>query len=163
MIKKFNEAQTSKKRLVVKKGYTLTVVSWENDGDHYNTNTKIVETVEEAEAYYNLMQLCKSKNRGIGLGNSSNFSAAQKQLIIDFFKENPILLYDYFKQSNVEEFFKKNLEVEKGELDEEEYVEYFQDITCDLLGSSEYYACRVMESCTVTYSPEDIYLEEIQF
>jgi hypothetical protein len=31
----------------IKKGYTLTVTSWENDGDYYNTKSKTVETLEE--------------------------------------------------------------------------------------------------------------------
>jgi hypothetical protein len=32
------------KQNIVKKGYTLKVVSWENDGDYYQTNYKKVDT-----------------------------------------------------------------------------------------------------------------------
>ena len=42
----------------IKKGYTLTVTSWENDGDYYNTKSKTVETLEEAKVWWNMMQLC---------------------------------------------------------------------------------------------------------
>ena len=81
---------------VINKGYTLTVVSWENDGDNYNTKSKIVDSKEKAKAYYDLMQLCKSENNPkageIGLGNSSNFSQKQIEAITTFLKANPILL-----------------------------------------------------------------------
>ena len=157
VIKKFNEAVSTNKKLIVKKGYTLTVVSWENDGDNYNTKTKTVETVEEAEALYKLMQLCRSKNRGDrnSLGNSiDDFSASQLKMLGDFFRQNPIVL---------KEFFGHNPELDVEDIDDETYAEYFDELKGDLLGYSEYYLCRVMESCTVTYSPEDIYLDVITF
>lgn len=31
------------------------------------------------------------------------------------------------------------------------------------MGESEFYEFRVCESCTVTYSPEDIYLDIVEF
>ena len=140
-----------KTQKVVKKGYTLTVVSWENDGDNYNTNSITVESKEMAEAYYNMMQLCRSKNNRIngeiGLGNSSDgFNRRQRQAIISLFDNYPILL-------------------QGTEIDEDEHnLDYlFMEISVDLLGSSEFYTCRVMESCTITYSPEDIYLETVEF
>jgi hypothetical protein len=132
--------------VVVNKGYTLTVVSWENDGDHYNTKSKTVDTKEEAEALYNLMQMCKSENRvGGGLGNACDFSSRQKQAIIDFFKSNPILVG------------------EDGVDEDDDYIELFYDYSYSLLGGSEWYVCRVMETCTVTYSTDTISVEEIKF
>ena len=87
-IKKFNEAVGSNKKLIVKKGYTLSVVSWENDADNYNTKTMTVETVEEAEAFYKLMQLCKSKNNGGLLGNSHDeYSTRQLTGLGNFFRD----------------------------------------------------------------------------
>ena len=156
-IKKFNESATSSKKLIVKKGYTLTVVSWENDGDNYNTNTKTVKTIEEAEAFYKLMQLCVSKNsnrKGLGNTTDDSFNTRQVKMIADFLRENPAAL---------KEFFEYNPDLDDDNIDDEDYVVYFDEIKHDLLGSSEYYLCRVMESCTVTYSPNDIYLEEIKF
>ncbi len=159
IIKKFNEAtSTPNKKLIVKKGYTLSVVSWENDGDNYNTKIKTVETVEEAEALYKLMQLCRSKNRGdrncLGNTTDDNFSIGQKETLANFFRENPAALKEFFK-------YNPNLDVD--DIDDDTYTEYFDEIKGDLLGYSEYYLCRVMESCTVTYSPDDIYLDIITF
>lgn len=137
---------------VINKGYTLTVVSWENDGDHYATNSKTVETLEEAKVWWDMMQLCDSKNNQpngiVKLGNSyDGFTPQQEEVAVDFImKHHKTLLPD----DNIEE-------------DEDGLVYLFSDLAGELLGYSEYYACRVMESCSVTYSAEDIYLEEINF
>lgn len=145
-IRKFNE-ESSNKKLIVKKGYTLSVISWENDGDNYDTNKKTVESIEEAESLYKLMMLCKSKNnvdeRGLGNTTTSKFNEDQIDMIVDFFEKNTTLI--------------------NGDINEHKCIALFYDLTDQLLGSSEYYLCRVMESCSVTYSPSDIYLEEINF
>ena len=140
------------RKKVISKGYTITVVSWENDGDNYNTNSITVESKEMAEAYYNMMQLCRSKNNRIngeiGLGNTSDgFNRRQRQAIISLFDNYPILLH--------------GTKIDEDEDDDLDYL--FMEISVDLLGSSEFYTCRVMESCTITYSPEDIYLETVEF
>ena len=137
---------------VIEKGYTITVVSWENDGDNYNTKSITVDSKEKAKAYYGLMKLCESENNQkkgvIKLGNSCDeFSEEQIEVIVNFLKANPILL--------------EGDDVENA--DDEQIVDWFYSLTYDLLGSSEYYACRVMESCNITYSENDIVLEEVTF
>lgn len=143
-------------KLVVKKGYTLTVDSWENDADFNQTHSRTVKTLEEAIALYNFMQLCVSKNnlpKGvIRLGNTfDSFSYAQIELIEDFLKANPIL---------------GKIEARNEEDDDDDWDDYIRDrfhtITGGLLGSSEDFTCRVMEECIVTYSDKDIYLDIIQ-
>lgn len=132
------------------KGYTITVVSWENDGDNYNTKSIIVDTIDKARDYYELMQLCVSENNRPGmefrLGNTyDGFNKDQIQLIVDFFKSHPNICGD-----NVFE-------------DDDEYVDFFYELSYDLLGGSEYYVCRVMENCIVTFLEEDVYAEKIEF
>ena len=131
---------------VVNKGFTITVVSWENDGDNYNTISITVDDDQKARAYFDMMQLCKSKNSSYkGLGNTyGQFSEKQKNTIIDFMKSNPCLL-----DENIE--------------DEDFLLDTFDDLKCSLLGSSENYRCRVMESCVITYSSEDIFVKEIKY
>lgn len=139
---------------VINKGYTLTVTSWENDGDNYNTKSLTVDSIEEAKSYYNLMQLCKSKNskreKGImSFGNMTDeFNISQTNFIISFLTDNSVLLSNFDNDCDKDEDF---------------YLDAFQELIYHLLGSSEYYTCRVMESCIVTYSKEDIYVEEIKF
>jgi hypothetical protein len=141
------------KKLVVQKGYTLTVISWENDGDNYNTISKTVDSLGEAKVWYEMMQLCKSGNNQpsgiIKLGNSYNgFSKQQKRVAIDFIKENHKIL---IPGDNIEDD------------DENDLSELFCDLAGELLGYGENYACREMKECVITYSPTDIYLEEIKF
>ena len=136
----------------IEKGYTLTVKSWENDGDNYNTKTKTVQTLEEAKVWWDMMQLCKSKNNQppniILLGNSyDGFTSKQKEVAKNFIiKHHEILL----PEDNIEEH-------------DEDLADWFCDLASELLGSGDNYSCRVMEECIITYSLEDIYFEEIKF
>lgn len=124
------------KKLVIEKGYTIEVTSWENDGDNYNTESITVETLEEARKIYRVCnELFKSCNNGEGgIGNSMGGEC--EEVIEEYIKNNPEL-----------------------NLTEDE----ISDLSYDLMGSSEYYDFRVCESVSVTYSPGDIYLEEIKF
>lgn len=143
----------------IKKGYTLTVTSWENDADNYNTNSKTVETKEEAKALYDLMQLCVSKNNKpkgvIRLGNTGDngFDIYQIDLLYEFFKSNSVLLKEPLE--NID-----SMDVD----DEKDYItNLFYEAEDGLLGSSEHYTCRVMESCVVTYSDVEVKPEIIKF
>jgi hypothetical protein len=136
----------------INKGYTLTVKSWENDADNPQTKSKTVATIEEAKVWWDMMQLCKSKNNQpkgvVMLGNSyDGFTSKQKEVAIDFIKEHhKILLPDDDIESN-----------------EDNLADWFCDLAGELLGHGEDYACRVMESCVVTYSPVDVIPEIIKF
>lgn len=137
---------------VINKGYTITVVSWENDGDNYNTKSITVDSIEKAKANYKLMQLCESKNNQpkgvIKLGNTyGEFSDDQIDLIRDFFNSNPIFGVNFTEDYH-----------------EDDIADVFSNEVHPLLGSSgEDFTCRVMESCTITYSDKDIFVEEIKF
>jgi len=62
----------------INKGYTLTVTSYENDGDYPNTESKTLATLEEAKVWNEMMQLCKSNI----LGNTyDDFNNKQKKLL----------------------------------------------------------------------------------
>ncbi len=137
------------------KGYEVTVVSWENDGDNYNTLSK---TYQSKELAIEIAKLCKtlfiSKNNGEnGIGNSSD-SPGQKifDRIIDYMKDHLILLDNPNFRG-----------VSKSNVSDQELIDICMEYNNDLLGGSEYYYSRVCESVKITYSPEDIYAEEIKF
>mgnify|MGYP005614101981 CR=1 FL=1 len=136
---------------VVNKGYTLTVVAWENDADNYNTKSKTVATKEEAKVWFDMMQLCESENNQpkgvIKLGNSSDLSPEQEEIAKNFIKQHHQILVP---QDNIEE-------------NEDNLVDWFCSLAGGLLGHSEWYTCRVMASVTITYSPEDVFVEEVNF
>ena len=133
------------KKKVINKGYTITVVSWENDGDNYNTLSKTVETLEEATKLHKIYtELCKSGKRGI----SNSMDGESTQTIIDYINNNKELFLDIDLDS-----------VNSENKDEaQNYIMDYMNDLLDLLGSSEWYDFRVCDSCTINYSPEDIYL-----
>lgn len=142
---------------VIEKGYTLTVTSWENDADNYRTETKTVVTREEAEQLHKICtELFKSKNRGEGgVGNSMDGDCGE--IVLNYYESNKDLL-------TFEPFINLQKRIDDYPDEVEELIfDCFQDLAYELMGGSEYYDFRVCESCDVTYSPEDIFLEEIKF
>jgi len=130
---------------VISKGYTLEVTSWENDGDNNRTQHKTVDTIEEAKRLHTICTtLFKSRSyREGGIGNS-----------MDGEGYNTILKY-------VEK--NKDLFPELEGEDDDFIIDHILHLAHELMGGSEYYDCRVCQSVIVTYSPEDVYLEEIKF
>ena len=142
---------------VVSKGYTVTCTSWENDGDNYNTNSIVVQNKEMAEALYQMCEVLfqSENNSGTGIGNSCDGDYSVQSKIADFMKQYPILLSE-----------EQMMELSECEDDEDEELDFYESACShwkgELLGSSEYYYCRVAETTTVSYSPEDIFVELIK-
>lgn len=122
--------------LIRQKGYTLEVVSWENDGDNYNTVYKTVETIKEARMLYKLCTelFCSKHNGKKGLGNS--MEGEGDKTIKKYIEENP------------------ELDLTRDKI---------YDLSYELMSSSEYYDFRVCESVTVTYLVADVYATSIKF
>lgn len=134
------------KRKVVNKGYTITVTSWENDGDNYKTKSITVESKDKAAAIAKMCRtLFKSHNNGEGgIGNMGEDERRDaKKLIVPFMKDNPVL-YDH------------------KTLKDDELVDICMDINTNLMGYSEYYYSRVCESVIITFSDKDIEVEEVK-
>ena len=133
---------------VINKGYTLSVTSWENDGDNYKTETQTYDSKEEAikmaKMCKELFVSCNSKIKGIGNTNEGDEEEAE-ETILEWLEKNPT-------------FFEN-----QANLDDEELINKIMNLNCNLMGSSEYYYSRVFASALITYSPEDIFLEEIKF
>ena len=130
---------------IINKGYTLHDTSWENDGDNYRTKSKTVPTKEEAEYLHKIFtELFKSCNNGEG-GVGNSMEGEENQTILDYVNEH------------------KNIFTDLSGEDEDGILGYFDDLSYQLMGGSEFYDFRVCESVVVTYSPEDVYLETINF
>ena len=131
---------------VVNKGYTLTVTSWENDGDNYRTKSTVFQDKDEAIKVAKMCQelFVGGSNGGGGIGNNDERDGPE-ETILEYLEENP----DFFNN--------------QSEIEDDMLIDKIMDINYNVMGGSEYYYSRVFESATLTYSPEDIYLEEISF
>ena len=138
------------KKKVINKGYTLTVTSWENDGDNYNTLSVTVDSKERALALQGLVKLSdfSTSHTERGLGNACEWESYHEDLVKDYLINNPVIMPKSWTPINFE--------------DEDDWKDAYNELTYDLLGSSEWYISRVHESSYITYSPEDIYVEEIK-
>lgn len=134
------------KHLIVPKGYTLSVTSWENAADYYNTNDYTVDNKELAKEILDFCNLCRSgSNNQTTVGNG--YAERRQDIIIKFFKEHTLLA--------------KHLEVDLD--NEDNIMDAFYELAYELFGSSELYDCRVFDSAVVTYSPTDVYVEKVSF
>ena len=122
------------RKLVANKGYTVKVVSWENDGDNYKTNSLNVDSPEEARKIKKICkELFKSCHNGDGgVGNSMDGECDD--------------VIDQYIEDNIEMgLIKDHIKILAG----------------NLLGYSETYDYRVCESVEITYLDEDVYAEII--
>ena len=133
------------KHLLLPKGYTLSITSWENDGDYYATNDYTVDNKDLAKEILDFCNLCASgSNNTTTVGNGYVYS--RQNLIVEFFKQHKLLADHLHVNLN----------------DEVSIMDAFYELTCELFGSSEYYDCRAFSGAAiVTYSPDDIYVEKV--
>lgn len=173
------------KKKVINKGYTLEVVSWENDGDNYRTKSVTFDDLECAKATKHMCEnLFISNHDDKTIGNKMEDEWRECMLIAarylvqhPFFlnsnesiikpselKEEIITEYEEELKSDPslkwEELIPEYLEVKESLVGD--WWDSISHINYDLLGSSEYYFSRVCESCTIFFSPEDVYLEVIE-
>ena len=133
------------KHLLLPKGYTLSITSWENDGDYYATNDYTVNNKDLAKEILDFCNLCASgSNNTTTVGNGYVYS--RQKLIVEFFKQHKLLADHLHVNLN----------------DEVSIMDAFYDLTYNIFGTSECYDCRAFSGAAiVTYSPDDIYVEKV--
>jgi hypothetical protein len=132
-------------------GYRLSVTSWENDADNYQTEVLEGLTREAVIAYTELLKLIK-KTDGGGLSNNSYMSTEKFEFIETF---RPLMR----EHTELALFI---LEQVEEDVDDEEFADKLISFINDkLLGYSESYIMRVFESFKVEYIPHDIQLEDV--
>jgi hypothetical protein len=137
----------------IKKGYRITVTSWENDADNYNT--KSIEGLDENEIKFHVelakMHVSENQDRN-AFGNIYDPSDLEREKHVEALTA---LGMRYPGVIN-------NWIVEEGE---EVLVEDYSTLIHDSLGElglrgSEFYT-RVTESFVVEYIPEDIHIQDV--
>lgn len=126
---------------IIKAGYRITVTSWENDADNYNT--KILEglTLEDAKFTVDFIKLFTSQNSrpNPGIGNMYEPSEGEiekaNQAVADVFNK-----HEWPTNFNFEDWT---------------YIAYELGLSC-----GEFFT-RAMESFVVEYIPEDIVIKNV--
>ena len=132
------------KHLLLPKGYTLYITSWENDGDYYNTMEYTVDNKDIAKEILDFCNLCESgSNNTTTVGNG--YASSRENLIVEFFKQHKLLADHLHINLN----------------DEGSIMNGFYDLARSVFSTSEYYDCRAFSDATVVYSPVDVFAEKI--
>ena len=135
--------------VVVPAGYRLTIVSWENDGDNYNT--KVVEGLSRERCQY-LVDLCKMLHFSIGSRNDYNnlYEPSDEEIekltdaMVDIVAKHPVSPKDLPDPMNRE--------------DVRDYV--IEDLYDLGLSMGEWYT-RVCEKYTVELVPPGVVFEDV--
>jgi len=130
---------------IAKKGYTLEVVSWENDGDDFRIERKTYQDKDKAIAVAKMCKelFCSKNNGGDGVGNSMDNECYDQ--VVEYMKDNPELT----KNHNCE--------------DDEDLWDLCCDYSYELMDGSDFYDFRVCEKVEIYYVPDDIFVNTIDF
>jgi hypothetical protein len=124
------------------KGYHCRVTSWENDADHYKTESVVLQDIESVN------QLNKFLSEIMISGSNDNLPKP--------YQGN---CYGNGRNADHEQFY----EIMKDYLTTDEISDWTSDCIYDLIGYSEDIGgWRVFESMEVFYVPEDIAFETIE-
>lgn len=121
------------KKKAISRGYTFEVESWENDGDHCQTKFLTVESESEARL---ISRICKELFPKLG----NTMDGEGYRILKKFISDNT-------------EMFES---IDKPE-------SYVSELSYKLMGGSEWYDYRVLESFTIAYSEHDVFLTEVKF
>lgn len=127
-----------------KRGHYVSVLSWENDADEYNTKAKHLFGLEEAKLLVEFVKLFKSKHDG-GIGNliewfEDEIEEANEKLV-EFFQHYPT--------------FGETFNVTPS-------IDGVSSLLYDLGLRNENFATRVAEKVEIQYVPEDHLYELIE-
>lgn len=123
----------------IKAGYRLEVLSWENDADNYKT--EVVDGLDKETCQF-YIDIIKLTGRSGNFGNM--YDPSEKEI-----DQLTAALTKVFKAHG------KPTGISEAVHDEG------LEIIGDLLGYSEGYHTRVMESFKVSYTPVDVELEDV--
>jgi hypothetical protein len=141
---------------IIKKGFRVTVETWENDADNYNSGSVEGLSRQEAAFLVDFVKLFRSKNnhhsRGIGNMYDPNDSEIEKA-----FERVKEVVEKHRNTVEDSEEIKQYFFDDEGDVCEDGWVEYADELT---LSGGEFYT-RVMDSYKVEFIPEDIVLDDV--
>lgn len=143
----------------IKAGYRLTITTWENDGDNYNT--KVLEGLDKADVQFHvdILKLFdrSSWNGPNDFGNMYEPSGDEIYRLAVAIRKVAVK-HEALVREKAEWLLD---EIGEDEDEQPEYMDGAYDFLYDLgIGSGEFYT-RVCESIKVEYTPTDIKLQDV--
>lgn len=146
-----------KKYNTIPKGYLVTVTTWENDGDNYNTVTKkgIID-MPQLIIELQMLKLLRLDNREYSFAN-------QYEVSDEMVKEIGAAFRKIITEGNWQNTFETIWERKVDEINDEEMFQIISDTFYDYgaHGSGDSFAIRVVETIRVEWLQEDIQLEDV--
>jgi hypothetical protein len=145
------------KEIMLNRGYHVTVTSWENDADNYNTKTIVVQDREEVDMLVTLFGLLGGQNKdGLDFGNMYQPNKAECEAFANTVAAIPGMTV----------YLEKHFDWLKEAMDNPEcsveHMDAVMDILYDVgLSGSEHFYTRVCDKITVFYVEQDVYAERI--
>lgn len=139
---------------VIQAGYRITAKSWENDYDYVQTRVHTTTNKWEARMLVKLGKVLRKERECQGLYDPSEAERCKALLLLEsVLREEPEFWKVLEGVGSLEEY--ETL----PELDRSYLV--FSYLRDTLLGYSEYYPLRTLESLRVEYVPGDIILKDV--
>lgn len=140
-------------------GALLVVDSWENDGDNCQTKVKHFDNAAEAKMH---LRITKAFGKQYGNESDINIFALDVSQV-----DRDVLEYINSRVQESDPFigFLEILDDPDSEVHEHALsmlIEEMREIASEMLGSSEYYACRVFDGGCVYALPDGINLSAIE-
>jgi hypothetical protein len=145
------------KEPMLARGYHITVTSWENDGDNYNTKTIVVPEREEVDILVSLFKLLgQETSNDKDFGNMYEPDKSERKAFAKAVLALPGMI----------DYLKKSFTWAEGLLEDSGYEDSILDAVLDILydvglTGSEYYYTRVCDKLTVFYVEQDVYAERV--
>lgn len=127
----------------IKAGHRITVTSWENDADNYNTKTVDGLDDQETKFHVDLLKLVAGSN------------CNDKTVFGNMYEPRDSEIEEFEKAVNVV-FDKHNKHSDKHHA-----IDIAMDIIGDYTGYGEGFYTRVAESIVVEYVPQEIIIEDV--
>lgn len=148
------------KTTLYSKGYLIRIISWENDGDNYNTKELLLDTEQEARTVSALCNLLRSRHSVDHPSFGNMYEPSDSDI-----KEFAVAIAAV---PGIKEFVKSVFpDIEEAQENPEcgfGYMDSIMDILYDLgLTGSEHYFTRVCDTVSVYRIPADVVVEELTF
>lgn len=177
------------KKKVFSAGYTIEVVSWENDGDHYNTKSLNVQNLDDVKAINHLCEnlFVSESDDESAIGNTLDESLYR---VLTYIQDNLEILktmenlgykdlpkFESFKEKIINHFddidfndehidyqwyeLFADYSVDSKDSEPKKYFKAIMNLNQKLLGHTETYRSRVFEEMTVYHTEKDLFLDII--